>query len=181
MAEIVLERRRTALDVVLALVLLGAGVLILGDVVVATAVSVLFLGWVALISGLILFVGSLFRIGSGGFWSAAIGGALLAVIGLIFLRNPLVGALTLTLIAGSLFLVSGLVRIVASFQVPQARWALLLSGLISAGLGLLVLFNLVEATLTLLGILLGIQAIVEGITLLVVGRVHSVETPAAAS
>ena len=37
-------------------------------------------------------------------------------------------------------------------------------------LGLIVVFNLYEATYVLLGVLLGVQALVDGITLLVLGR-----------
>jgi uncharacterized membrane protein HdeD (DUF308 family) len=49
---------------------------------------------------------------------------------------------------------------------------LLFSGVISTVLGLIVFFNVWEASLTLLGILLGIQALTEGITLLLFGRLH---------
>lgn len=167
-----LERRRTGGDVVFGVLLLIGGVVILGNVVVATAVSVLLLGWMALFSGVVLLVSALFRIGSGGFWSAALGGAVLAVLGLFLLRNPGVGALTLTLLAGSMFLVTGLVRIFLAFQITEARWLLVISGVISAGLGLFVLFNLVAATLTLLGVLMGVQTLLEGMTLLFVGRLR---------
>jgi membrane protein HdeD len=50
-----------------------------------------------------------------------------------------------------------------------------ISGLASVGLGLFVLFNVVNATMTLVGILLGVATLVEGITLLVVGRVRYVQ------
>jgi short repeat uncharacterized protein DUF308 len=106
MSEVVVERRRTGWDIVFGVLLVVAGLIILGDVVVATIVSVLFLGWLALFSGIIALVAALFRIGKGGFWSTALSGGLLAVLGLMFLRHTGVAALTLTLLAGSLFLVS---------------------------------------------------------------------------
>ena len=55
---------------------------------------------------------------------------------------------------------------------PEARALLVLSGLISAGLGLWVLLNLTTATLTLLGTLLALQTVIEGVTLIAVGRVR---------
>lgn len=172
MTQVTLVRRRSGWDIFFGIVLVVLGFVVLGDVVVATAVSVFFLGWTALISGIVLLVASLFRIKSGGFWSALLGGALLAVLGVVILRNPGVAVVTLTLLAGSLFLVGGVVRIFGAFQYPHGRWILILSGIISVGLGLIVLFNLWEASFVLLGILLGVQTVIEGITLAVVGRVR---------
>jgi len=180
MSATAFERRRTGWDVVFGVLLVIGGFVVLGNAVLATAISVLLLGWMALISGVVLLVGALFRIGSGGFWSAALGGAVLAVLGLFFLRNPAVGALSLTLVAGSLFLATGLVRIFLGFQVSEARWVLVISGLISLVLGLLVLFNLLTATLTLLGVLLSVQTLVEGLTLLVAGKLRPVSPDSAA-
>lgn len=170
-----LERRRTGWDVVLGILLLIGGLVVLGNVVLATAISVLLLGWMALISGVVLLAGAFFKIKSGGFWSAALGGVVLGVLGLFILRNVEVAAFTLTLLAGSLFLATGLTRVFTANQFGEMRWLLIISGVISAGLGLFVLFNLATATFTLLGVLLGVQVIVEGVTLLVVGRVRSVK------
>jgi uncharacterized membrane protein HdeD (DUF308 family) len=164
--------RRTPWDVILGLLIIVGGLVLLGNVVFATAVSVLFLGWTALLSGLVLVVGALFRIKSGGFWSAALGGAILVVVGLFMLRNPLIGALSLTLMAGAMFLASGLTRVMVAFQSAQGRWLIMLSGAISIGLGLWVLLNIATATLTLLGTLVGIQTLLEGVTLILVGRLR---------
>jgi uncharacterized membrane protein HdeD (DUF308 family) len=132
-----------------------AAIFILGHTLVATAVSVLFIGWLTLFSGVMALVAALFRIGKGGFWPAALSGGLFTVLGLLFVRNPGVAALALTLAAGALFFASGLTRLVAAFSDTAYRWPLLLGGIVSTILGLIVVFNLLEATLTLLGILLG--------------------------
>jgi membrane protein HdeD len=167
-----LERRRTGVDIVVGLLLIVAGVILLGNVVFATVVSVLLLGWTALISGVVLVVGTLLRIRSGASWTVALGGVVLVVLGLFILRNSAIGALTLTLLAGSMFLTTGLVRVFGASVVPEARALLVVSGLISAALGLWVLLNLTTATLTLLGTLLALQTLVEGVTLIAVGRVR---------
>lgn len=164
--------RRTPWDVVLGILIVIAGLVLLGNVVIATAISVLFLGWTALFSGVVLLVGALFRLKSGGFWSAALGGAILLAVGLFMLRNPLIGALSLTLMAGAMFLASGLTRVIIAFQSTQGRWLLVFSGAISIGLGLWVMFNIGTATLTLLGTLVGIQTLLEGLTLIMVGRMR---------
>lgn len=169
------ERRRTGWDIVIGILLIIGGLIVLGNAVAATAISVLFLAWIAVIAGVIEIVQAFLRIKSGGFWSAALGGAVLVALGVFLLRHPAVGALSLTLLAGCLFLVVGLTRIFVAPQTGQLRWPFIVSGLISAILGLLVLFNLTAATLTLLGILIGVQLLVEGVTLLVAGRMHAVQ------
>ncbi len=165
--------RRTAWDVILGLILVAAGLLLFGNAVFATALSVWIIGWTNLVSGVLLLIGSLFRIRSGGFFSAALGGAFLTVMGLFVLRNPLVGALALTLAAGVAFFASGLTRLAWSFTDRQGRLVLFFSGLISVGLGFYVLFNPGEATLVLLGTLLGVQTLLEGLTLIAVGRLRA--------
>ena len=110
------------------------------------------------------------RVGKAGFWSAALGGGLLTALGLIMLRNPDVAVVSLTLVAGSLFLVGGITRLVASFAEPAYRWPLLIGGVVSTGLGLIVLFNIFTASLVLLGLLVGVEALTEGLMLLIIGR-----------
>jgi uncharacterized membrane protein HdeD (DUF308 family) len=167
------QRSRTGWDVVLGILLVLAGLFVLGNAALATRVSIAVLGWIAVCAGLALFLGAFFQIGSGRFWSAALGGGLLVVLGVFTLRNPQIGAVTLTLLAGSLFLAGGLVRVVFAFQVTQARWLLLVSGVVSVFLGLYVLLNLGTASLALLGVLIGIQILVEGLTVLLAGRMRT--------
>ena len=167
---VAMERSRSGWDIVLGILLVIAGVVILGYAVVATTFSVFFIGWMAVIGGIVALVAGLFRIGKGGFWPAVISGALLLVLGIVILRNPAESAVTLTLIAGTLFFMGGVIRLVAAFQIDQNRGLMIFSGIVSLGLGLIVLFNLAEASYLLLGVLLGVQAIVDGITLLVLGR-----------
>ncbi len=170
------QMRRTGWDVVLGGLLVIGGLVILGDAALATTVSIMFVGWVLLIVGLLGLVASLFRIGKGGFWSAALSGGVLTVLGLFFLRNTHAAAVTLTLLAGTIFLVSGVVRLVASAADPDYRVPLVVSGAISTILGLIVLFNLFTASYVLLGILLGIQVLVDGVMMMLVGRWHVAAT-----
>ncbi|MGB3954692.1 MAG: DUF308 domain-containing protein [Brooklawnia sp.] len=171
--QVALERRRTVWDVIFGILMVIAGVFLLGNVVLATAVSVLVFGWTTLISGIIMLIAALARIRQGGWLAAALGGAVLIVVGLFILRNPVIGAVALTMVAGSLFLVSGIVRIFAAFEVPAGKVILIISGLISVGLGIWVLLNIVPATLSVLGIILGVQVLLEGLTLIAVGRLRA--------
>jgi uncharacterized membrane protein HdeD (DUF308 family) len=164
----VLERRRSGWDVALGVLLVVSGLVILAHTGLATAVSVLLLGWITLFAGIVTAAtASLRRQGS---WSTALSGALLVVLGVVFLRNPAATALTLTLVAASMFLLGGLTRIIAAVQQPVARPSLFISGFVSLILGLIVLTNLMSATFMLLGALVGVQALADGIALLLVGR-----------
>lgn len=165
--------RRTPVDVIFGLLAIAVGLFLLSNAVVATVLSVFMIAWSTLVSGVILLVGALFRIKSGGFWSGALGGSMLLVVGLFMLRNPVIGAVALTLMAGAMFFSSGLVRVAVGFQMPVGRWILVLSGLISVGLGLWVMFNVTAATPQLLGIILSIQMLMEGLNLMLVGRVRA--------
>lgn len=176
MSEVQFQVRRTGWDVVLGALLVIGGLVILGYAAIATTVSILLIGWLLLIVGVLGLVASLFRIGKGGFWSAALSGGLLTVLGLFFLNNTEAAAVTLTLIAGAIFLTSGIVRLVVAAQDRDYRVPLLLGGIVSTALGLIVLFNLFDASYVLVGVLLGIQALVDGISMMWVGRWHVTST-----
>lgn len=163
--------RHRGWEIALAVVLVVGGAFLLSNAVAATLLSIVLIGWTILAAGVLLIVrGVLRRESSAVFWSALLGGAILAVLGIVVLRNPVVGAATFTLLAGAMFLVVGAVRIVLAVQLKEHRIVLGLVGVVSLVMGLVVLLNFAVATLTLLGILLGIQMIGEGVVLLVAGR-----------
>ena len=177
MSGISVTRQRTTWSFVLGALLILIGLVVLGNAVVATTVSILFLGWMLLIAGIAGLVAAVMAVGTGGVWSSAIGGGVCFVIGLMCLRHTDAAAVTLTLIMAALFLLSGLVRLIAAGATVDYRWPLLISGAVSTVLGLVVLFNLFDASRALLGVMLGIQTVVEGVTMILVGRVTVVAEP----
>jgi membrane protein HdeD len=66
----------------------------------------------------------------------------------------------------------GLIRIVVSFLEPGQRLVLLISGVLSLALGVLLINQWPESALWLLGTLLGIQLVVDGLLLIVLGRLR---------
>jgi membrane protein HdeD len=176
-----LERRRTGWDVVFGVLSVFAGIVALGHVALAGAISVLFLGWTILFGGIAIAVGAIAGWKDGRRrWDLPLG-MLLFLVGLGFVRNPGVGLLTLTLLAGSLLLVGGVVRLVAAFQPEAPRGMLLFSGAVTLLLGLMVLSQWPVSALWFLGTLLGIELILEGITTAVAGRVRPVAAEPAAA
>lgn len=180
MSEAFITRKRTGWDIALGALLVIGGIIILVNAAVATKVSILFLGWMLLIGGIIGLISALFNIGKGAFWPSAITGALLTALGLMFLRNTEATAVTLTLLIGALFLTTGIARLFAAGGAPEYRFALLFSGAVSTILGLIVLFNLYDASYGLIGVLIGIDVLAEGLAMMIVGRttITVVDAPA---
>jgi len=118
MSQVTIERRRGGIDIVVGILLVLAGIYILANVVLATAFTAFFIGWFALVTGIVELITSLFKIKSGGFWSHALGGAVLTVFGLVVLRNPALTVVILTILAGAMFLSTGLMRVIIAAQVP---------------------------------------------------------------
>jgi uncharacterized membrane protein HdeD (DUF308 family) len=87
------------------------------------------------------------------------------------MADPVAGTLSLTLLVGFLFLLNGAGRLGIAFRMQQSRyfWLLVLSGALSALIGILVFGNVASAATTLLGILLGVQLLAEGATLIALG------------
>lgn len=164
------DGHRSGWEIVLGIVLVLVGLIVLANAALATIVSIFFIGWAAVVGGIVLLVQAIVRRKSGGVWSMILGGAVLLVLGVFVLRNPASGLVTLTLLAGALFLAVGVTRIAVSGGAAEGRWLLVTSGVISALLGVLVLVNLMTASVLLLGILLGVQTLLEGVTVLVAGR-----------
>lgn len=173
----ILQRRRTFWDVVLGLITVIAGVVVLGHVALAGLVSILFVGWMLLVSGLAVTLSGIvgWRQATQR-WNVA-AGAILAILGLGFVRNPGAGLLVLTLLAGSLLLAGGVIRLIAAFQPGAPRLVLLLNGVVTLALGFMVVSQWPSSALWLLGTILGVQLLVDGLTTATVGRVRLVEPP----
>ena len=105
-------------------------------------------------------------------WHGVIG-ALGIVAGISLLANPLGGLISLTLLLGIVFLATGAARLVLAFRLRESRsfWFLLLSGAVSVLLGILIFGNFAAAATTLLGVLLGIQLLADGVALIALGIV----------
>jgi uncharacterized membrane protein HdeD (DUF308 family) len=166
-----LEHRRTRWDIVLGVLSAIAGAVVLAHVAIASLVSILFIGWMLVVGGFTLAVTALLGWNAGRRWDLA-AGALLVVLGFGFLRNPGAGLLVLTLLAGSLLIVGGVIRIVAAFQPGAPRAALVVNGVITLLFGLMVLNQWPVSALWFLGTILGVQLILDGFTTALSGRIR---------
>jgi uncharacterized membrane protein HdeD (DUF308 family) len=157
-------------DVLTGGILAGTGLVVLGDVAVASVVSVQFLGWTLVIGGAIAIGVSLWLAGRSSFWIGMLGGVLALVVGVIMIRHPEGTLLALSAAIGAVLLISGITRLAAAVQHPDARAALLFSGLLSLALGLLIFTQWPTSAVWLIGTLLGVQLLLDGVTMIIVGR-----------
>jgi uncharacterized membrane protein HdeD (DUF308 family) len=146
----------------LGILLIILGFVALGDTVAVTVVSMIFLGWLLILSA-VLHAIHWFRSRESNFFLDLIGFILDLVVGFILLSNPAVGAVALTLVLAVFFLVGGLMRIIGalSFDIPHTGWAIL-SGAVSVILGVLLWIQWPVSGLWFIGLAIGIELIFRG-------------------
>lgn len=164
------SRRPSGWDIALGVLLVLASLFLLANAVFATVLSVFLIAWTALIGGVVMVIHAIVNRKSESVWLGVISGVILAVLGVVMLANPGIGIVALTMLAGAGFLASGIIRLILATSVPSGRGWLIFGGVVALLLGLFVLLNFAEATFTLLGILVGVTMLVDGITMLAGGR-----------
>lgn len=154
----------------LAVICIVGGFLALLNPFGATIFAVTLAGWVFLIQGFIQIIHA-FRVRDwpGFIWSLGIG-VLSLLVGVILVADPLAGAIPLTLLVAVLFLATGVAKIMFALSLrPASGWVwVLVSGLVSAALGVLILAGLPASATTILGLLLGIELVSNGVLFLFV-------------
>jgi len=106
----------------------------------------------------------------GGFWTGLLG-VLAVITGLVMLGRPMLGLISLTMVLIVYFLAVGLAEIAVAFQIrPAPGWGFLLfSGIASAVLALLIWNQWPLSGAWAIGVLVGIQLMFSGMTMIAVG------------
>lgn len=150
--------------VLLGIVLVLAGMFVLGDIVMASLISAIFIGIAAIIAGAFEIVHAFWTKGWGGFLWQILLGILYIAFGFVLVRQPASGALALTYMLGLLLLVSGLLRMFLGVRHwSEGGWIMLFSGALGAIAGSIILARWPASGLWVLGLLLGIDLISHGI------------------
>lgn len=91
-------------------------------------------------------------------------GAMLVLLAVSLLLNPLAGLVTLTFAVAILFVIMGALRMAMAWRMrPKRGWGwVMASGVMSLALAALILLALPEAALGLLGIFLGVDLLMAG-------------------
>lgn len=150
----------------LGILLIVLGVLCVGKAQTATTFSILVLGWILAISGVLWLVNAFRAFSWHGFFLFLLNGIIRGATGYLLLRHPDAGAAGVTLVLASLFIVAGLFRAVAAGVIRFPRWGwTVFSGIVSFALGATLLARWPSASTYFIGMVIGIDLIVDGASL----------------
>jgi uncharacterized membrane protein HdeD (DUF308 family) len=150
--------------VLLGLVLILAGIVVLADVAMASIISAIFIGVAAIVAGGFEIAHAFWTKGWGGFLWQIFLGILYLAFGFTLVTQPVSGAVALTYVLGLLLVVSGLLRIFLGLRHrSEARWIMLISGVLGIIAGLIILAQWPMSGLWVLGLLIGIDLVAHGI------------------
>jgi len=131
--------------------------------VVFTLVSVLFLAGMLLAAGVIEAAYAIRHRERGHIVWYLLEALLAIAIGLLLLQSPVRGAVVLTLLLATYFLVAGIFRIVAALTLRPPNWGwVLFNGIVTMGLGVIVWGGWPTSSLWVLGLFIGITMIFSG-------------------
>ncbi len=147
----------------LGMLLIIAGTMAIIYDVAATLLSVLFFGWLLIITGGIEAVQSFWQPKWGGFFLHLMGGILAAVVGYHLVTSPAAGALVLTMVMAIYFLVIGLFRMITALAMRFPNWGwVLLSGGVTFIMGVLIKSQWPTSGLWIIGLFIGIDMLFSG-------------------
>jgi uncharacterized membrane protein HdeD (DUF308 family) len=160
----------------IALIVTGAACILAASTV--TLATVLAFGSLLLIGAAISLIHAFQSRAGSSFFLHLMSVLLRGVTGFILIRYPLAGAMSLTLLLASFFLVGGMFRAIGTAALQFAGWGWgALSGLISMALGIVLLLQLPSSSIWFIGFAIGVDLIFDGVGLAVAGlALHRVPT-----
>lgn len=155
------------------LMIFGA-ICVLGNIA-ATFATVFVFGWLLLLSGIFAMVHA-FRVHTwNGFFLYFLSALLRGFTGYLLIRYPVAGAVGLTLVLASFFIVGGLFRAIGAAMLKFPRWGwATFSGIVSLVLGIMLLVQMPVSSIWFIGFAIGIDMIFDGASL--VGLATSIHT-----
>jgi len=162
-------RKSTGWIIVLSIVLMILGIIAIIMPVVATIVSVSVFGWIFLFAGIVRIIKSFQSKPIRGFWLSLLVGILYVIASVILLSNLLAGAVSLTLVLATIFIVEGILEIIACFKARTGghlSWLVLVDGMITLILGIFIWSSWPNNSLWLIGLYVGVSLLFSGASLL---------------
>jgi uncharacterized membrane protein HdeD (DUF308 family) len=148
---------------VLGILTIALGVVCIVYNAIATEASVLVLGFLLLIGGIVALAEAFWVRSWNGFFLFFLSAVLQGVTGYLLVRYPHAGTVGVTMLLASLLIVGGLFRTVGSglLRFPSWLWAML-SGVIALTLGIIVLAKMPVASVFFLGLVVGVNFVLDG-------------------
>jgi uncharacterized membrane protein HdeD (DUF308 family) len=135
----------------------------------ATLATTIFFGWLFLIGGVVGAIAAFRMREAPGFWANLALSVLGALLGILFLVNPLSGAVTLTWVLATFFILSGVFNfaIARAFSASTGRfWIVVVSGVIDIALALMLIIGLPMTAIWAIGLFVGISFLTSGFSVL---------------
>jgi uncharacterized membrane protein HdeD (DUF308 family) len=152
------------------IVLLILGILAIVLPPIATIAVEALVGWLLLVSGIVGLIATLRMRGAPGLWWSLLSAGLGIVAGIVLLRWPLSGALSLTFILTVFLILEGLVSILYALEHKRelsGRWGVMLfSGVIDLFLAAIIYAGLPGTAAWAIGLLIGINLVFGGAALI---------------
>jgi uncharacterized membrane protein HdeD (DUF308 family) len=149
---------------VLGVVLVAAGLFVLGHLMTASIASAIFFGAALVVGGVFEIGHAFWTKGWGGFLFNLAVGILYVFAGAVLLYDPVAATLLLTLVFAAALIASGIFRVILAFRYwSRLGWVLLLSGLIGIAAGAVILSGWPVSGLWVFGLCLGIDLLFYGI------------------
>jgi len=144
-----------------------AGIFALIFPAISSVAIVTVLGWLLIISGILQAISLIDARYVPHFWLQLVSVVLSVMVGILFLRNPGAGLLTLTLLLIVFFMVEGISKVIFSLTIrPFPNWGwVFASGIVGILLSFYLWANTPVVAIWVLGVLLGIELICEGAAL----------------
>jgi len=155
---------------------LGVAFMILGVLAIlvpfiASLATAIVIGWLMIVGGLFQgFHAVQNRRWAGSSW-AIVGAVLQVIAGVLVVAFPVTGTLVLTLVLAVFFVASGVLKLIRAIQhraMPRWGW-LLFDGIVSLALGLLIAVRWPSTAAWALGVLVGVDLLVGGSSMLMIG------------
>jgi uncharacterized membrane protein HdeD (DUF308 family) len=150
--------------------IVGGAAALLMPLVASIAVALL-VGWMFILVGIVQLVQAWRTRDWGGTIWAAIIGIVILLGGIAVTLDPVVGAVTLTLLVGVVFLVKGVAQVILGLNIrPRGAWGwILAAGILSILAGLVIVFSWPVSGTWVLGTLSGISFILTGWSYVMLG------------
>jgi uncharacterized membrane protein HdeD (DUF308 family) len=163
---------------VFGILLMVLGGLCIGKAQTATTFSILALGWILAISGVMWLVNAVWAFSWQGFFLYLLNAIIRGVCGYLLIRHPDAGAAGVTMLLAALFIVGGLFRTAGASVIKFPRWGwTAFAGLVSVALGVYLLAIWPAANTFFVGMVIGIDLIFDGAALVgFAGAIHSLPT-----
>jgi uncharacterized membrane protein HdeD (DUF308 family) len=160
------------------LMILGAAAIIVPQI--ATLAFTLVIGWVFLVSGGVGLVTTFWMRNAPGFWWALLSAVVSIAAGIVLIRWPINGTVSLTLVLIAFFVVEGIATIMYAIEHKAQlsnRWGwMLMSGVVDLILAGIIFAGLPESATWALGLLVGINMLFGGTAM--IGMALAARNPA---